>query len=184
MSDAQTGALENYSIVDLASFREVTKVPREIAGLYFYQLLDCLTDLAFDISADFRRRPQLYRNLGDSGLPKLLADFNAQYGTLANLPGPAERAEIYRISFVQLPQMPAPPRKRLLGSEQRRALQLLAGTPFGATEAAMFLHGFTRRVLASLIHFGLATVEREKAGGQLVGRVRITEAGRRAIEGY
>jgi hypothetical protein len=79
--------------------------------------------------------------------------------------------------------MPAPPRKRLLGSERRRALQLFADTPFGATEAAKFLHDFTRRVLASLIHAGLATVQREKAGGQLVGRVRITEAGRRAIEG-
>jgi hypothetical protein len=78
--------------------------------------------------------------------------------------------------------MAAPPRKRLLGPEQRRALLLLAGIPFGATEAAMFLHGFTRRVLASLIHAELATVQREKAGGQLVGRVRITEAGRRALE--
>jgi hypothetical protein len=79
--------------------------------------------------------------------------------------------------------MAAPTRKRLLGSEKRRALQLLASTPFGATEAAMFLHGFTRRVLARLIHAGLATVQREKAGGQLVGRVRITEAGRRSLEG-
>jgi hypothetical protein len=80
--------------------------------------------------------------------------------------------------------MPVPPRKRYLGPEQRLALQLLAGTPFGATEAAMFLHGFTRKTLASLIRAGFVTVEREKAGGQLVGRVRITEAGRRALEGY
>jgi hypothetical protein len=79
--------------------------------------------------------------------------------------------------------MPVPRRKRPIGPEQRRALQLLAGTPFGATEAAMFLHGFTRKTLASLIRAGLATVQHEKAGGQLVGRVRITEAGRRAIEG-
>jgi hypothetical protein len=79
-------------------------------------------------------------------------------------------------------KMTAPPRNRNLGAEQRRALRLLADTPFGATEAAMFLHGFTRRVLARLIHIGLATVQREKAGGQLVGRVRITDAGRRAIK--
>jgi hypothetical protein len=31
-----------------------------------------------------------------------------------------------------------------------RALQLIASIPFGAAEAAMFLHGFTRRVLARL----------------------------------
>jgi hypothetical protein len=75
------------------------------------------------------------------------------------------------------------PSKRPLGAEQRRALQLLAGTPFGAAEAAMFLHGFTRRVLARLIHAGLAAVQREKAGGQTIGRIRITEAGRRTLEG-
>jgi hypothetical protein len=79
--------------------------------------------------------------------------------------------------------MPAPSRKRPLGAEQRRALLLLAGLPFGATEAAMFANGFTRRMLAGLIRAGLATAEREKAGGQLVGRVRITEAGKRALEG-
>ena len=68
MSDKPAGAtLKNFKIADLVSFTEVTKPPREIAGLYFYQILDCVTDLAFDISADFRRRPQLYRNLGDSG---------------------------------------------------------------------------------------------------------------------
>jgi hypothetical protein len=76
--------------------------------------------------------------------------------------------------------MPAPPRKRPLGQEQRRALLLLAGVPFGATEAAMLLHGFTHQTLASLIRAGFVTVQREKAGGQLVGRVRVTDAGRRA----
>jgi hypothetical protein len=80
--------------------------------------------------------------------------------------------------------MAAPPRKRYLGAEQRRALQLLAGTPFGATEATMSASGFARKTLASLIRAGLATVQHERAGGQIVGRVRITEAGRRALEGY
>jgi hypothetical protein len=79
--------------------------------------------------------------------------------------------------------MSIPPRKRYLGPEQRRALQLLAATAFGATETAMFANGFTRKTLASLIRAGLATTEREiKAAGQTVGRVRITEAGRRALE--
>jgi hypothetical protein len=78
--------------------------------------------------------------------------------------------------------MPTPPRKRHLGAEQRRALLLLAGIPFGATDAAISVNGIARKTLASLIRAGFVTVQREKAGGQLVGRVRITDAGRRALE--
>jgi hypothetical protein len=49
----------------------------------------------------------------------------------------------------------------------------------------MFAQGFKRRMLANLIRAGLATAQREniKAGSLAVGRVRITEAGRRALEG-
>jgi hypothetical protein len=80
--------------------------------------------------------------------------------------------------------MPAPPRKRPLGQEQRRALQLLAGIPFGANDAAISANGIARQTLVSLIRAGLATTEREVSpGGQTIGRVRITEAGRRAIGG-
>jgi hypothetical protein len=43
-----------------------------------------------------------------------------------------------------------PRRKRRLGSEQRRALRLLASGPFGATEAIMLAQGFKRRMLADL----------------------------------
>ena len=78
------------------------------------------------------------------------------------------------------------PRKRRLGGEQRRALRLLAISPFGATEAIMLAHGFTRRTLAGLDRAGLATAQREtiKAGSKTinVGRVRITDAGRKALE--
>jgi hypothetical protein len=89
-----------------------------------------------------------------------------------------------RISFIELPQMPTPPRKRPLGSEERRALLLLAGIPFGATDAAISANGITRQTLVRLIRAGLVTTEREiKAAGQTIGRVRITEAGRRALEG-
>jgi hypothetical protein len=50
----------------------------------------------------------------------------------------------------------------------------------------MFANGFTRRMLAVLIRAGLATTQRKnrEAGSQSIGRVRITEAGRRALEGY
>jgi hypothetical protein len=81
--------------------------------------------------------------------------------------------------------MPASPGKRALGQEQRRAFQLLAGTPFGVTESAMLLNGFARDTIARLVRAGLATTEREiLKAGQSIGRVRITEAGRRALEGY
>ena len=77
-------------------------------------------------------------------------------------------------------------RKRPLGSELRRALRLLACSPLGVTEAVMHVHGFTRPMLAKLVRAGLATTaqrETVKTDGQSVGRVRITEAGRRVIEG-
>jgi hypothetical protein len=84
------------------------------------------------------------------------------------------------------PNMAAPPRKRHLGAEQRRALQLLASSPFGAAEAIMRAHGFTRRMLAGLVRAGLATAERKavNTGGKAIaaGRVRITPAGRSAVE--
>ena len=80
--------------------------------------------------------------------------------------------------------MPVPSRRRHLGTRQRRALLLLAGIPFGATEVAISANGITRQTLVSLIRAGLATTEREiKASGQTIGRIRITEAGRRALEG-
>jgi len=64
---------------------------------------------------------------------------------------------------------------------------LLASCPFGATEAIMLAHGFTRRMLAGLSRAGLATAPGKtvKAGDNAiaVGRVRITAAGRRALEG-
>ncbi len=70
--------------------------------------------------------------------------------------------------------MATPPRKPRLRGEQRRAIQLLASIPFGASETIMFAHGFKRGTLAGLARAGLATTEHKT--------IRITEAGRRAIE--
>jgi hypothetical protein len=74
------------------------------------------------------------------------------------------------------------PRKRRVGGEQRRALRLLACNPFGATEATMHVHGFTRPMLAKLVRAGLATAQSETGKAIAVGRIRITDAGRRVIE--
>jgi hypothetical protein len=78
--------------------------------------------------------------------------------------------------------MPGLPRKRHLSAEQRRALQLLADIPFGINDTAMLLNGFARDTIARLVRTGLATTERELKAGQSIGRVRITEAGRQALE--
>jgi hypothetical protein len=80
--------------------------------------------------------------------------------------------------------MPGLPRKRHLGEEQRRALQLLADIPFGINDTALLLNGFSRDTITRLVRAGLATTERKNLkAGQSIGRVRITESGRRALEG-
>ena len=73
-------------------------------------------------------------------------------------------------------------RKRRLGGEQCRALRLLACNPFGATKAIKHVHGFTRQMLAKLVRAGLATAESETGKAIAVGRIRITDAGRRWLE--
>src|SRR6266404_2537302 len=67
-------------------------------------------------------------------------------------------------------------------------LELLASSRHGANEELLTLgHGFSRRMLAALLRSGLAAAQREvvKAGGKPVevGWIRITAAGRQAIEG-
>jgi hypothetical protein len=71
--------------------------------------------------------------------------------------------------------------------DQRRALELLAASPGGATEAIMRAHGFSVDMLAKIVLAGLATVSTDRiiAGNRTieVTRVRISEAGRRALSG-
>ena len=73
--------------------------------------------------------------------------------------------------------MTALPRKRYLSVEQRRALQLLADIPFGVTHTARFVNGFARQSAADL--------QSQSARLRLrASRIKITEAGRRALQGY
>src|SRR5215831_7250749 len=69
---------------------------------------------------------------------------------------------------------------------RRRALELLAASRDGATEAIMLAHGFTVPLIVDLVRAGLAsaTAERMVAGGRTIeiATVRITEAGRRVLE--
>jgi hypothetical protein len=76
-----------------------------------------------------------------------------------------------------------------LNADQRRALVLLSEAgPYGYTEHVLIVHGFTKQLLADLVRDGLATrtPETVRAGGGRsvdVARLRITDAGRRAMEG-
>jgi hypothetical protein len=64
---------------------------------------------------------------------------------------------------------------------------LLADSPDGCTAAIMLAHGFTLDLMVELCvaELAIATPERMVVGGRTieVARVRITEAGRRALEG-
>ena len=83
--------------------------------------------------------------------------------------------------------MPATYSRRRRGPkpERRRALELLAASPDGCSEAIMLAHGFPVPLLVDLCIAGhaIATPERMVAGGRPVEvvRMKITEAGRQAI---
>jgi hypothetical protein len=74
-----------------------------------------------------------------------------------------------------------------VSAEQRQALEMLAGSPHGCTESIMMAHGCAIGVLRDLVRDGLATAASETtvAGRRriVVTRLRITDAGRRALGG-
>jgi hypothetical protein len=77
-----------------------------------------------------------------------------------------------------------PHRHRRPNPDRRRALELLAGSREGCTKAMMRAHGFSIDMLLELVRAGLATTKRQRvvAGRQTdIARVRITEAGQRAL---
>src|SRR2546428_13885368 len=75
------------------------------------------------------------------------------------------------------------PRRRRRGPQpdRRRALELLAASPDGCTEAIMLAHGFTVELMVDLCfaELAIAAVERMVVGGRTVGigRMKITGAG-------
>ena len=75
-----------------------------------------------------------------------------------------------------------------ISAESNGALEMLADAGLrGCTGATLLGHGFNIDMIADLVKDGLATAHREtmRMGRRKipVARVRITEAGRRAIEG-
>ena len=86
-----------------------------------------------------------------------------------------------------IPKRPPAPSVRTRGSWKGgwRALELMASSPDGCTEAMLLAEGFKRDTLAILVLGGFATLdaERVRAGAEwiVVRRLRISEAGRRVI---
>jgi hypothetical protein len=80
-------------------------------------------------------------------------------------------------------KMPEDPRR---SAERRRALELLAASPDGCTATILLAHGFKSDRLVELINAGLASVTTERVTASdrrmEVTRVRITDAGRQALE--
>jgi hypothetical protein len=70
-------------------------------------------------------------------------------------------------------------------ADERRLLELLAGSADGTTDALLTAHGFKLDVLISIVsaEFATAQPERTFAAGKPIGisRVRITETGRLAL---
>jgi hypothetical protein len=75
--------------------------------------------------------------------------------------------------------------RRIPKPDRRRALELLAASPNGCTEALMLAQGFSPELLLDLVYGRLATVSPEQmiVGNKQfeIARVRITEAERKMV---
>src|SRR5215472_9233188 len=96
----------------------------------------------------------------------------------------ARLADLVSRAYIQcMAEMAEDPRR---SAERRRALELLAASPDGCTAAILLAHGFKSDRLVELINAGLASVTTERviAGDRAiqVTRVRITDAGRQALD--
>jgi hypothetical protein len=90
-----------FRISSAESLGTPTTASRQLAGLYFYFVLDCLIELAHEISKDFFARPQLYNRLGEPAISATLARLNSQYGNDEHVPSREQRAAIFRPLFGQ-----------------------------------------------------------------------------------
>jgi hypothetical protein len=84
-------------------------------------------------------------------------------------------------------KMATEPRRPRLSPKARRALEMLACRPFGATERLMLARGFSRRMLLGLVKQRLAIVTYEIVRPDRktleTGKMQITAAGRNALSG-
>jgi hypothetical protein len=84
-------------------------------------------------------------------------------------------------------EMATEPENQSLGERHRRVLAVLAKAPRGRDVNALLTRRFRFETIADLIRGGLATVQLQSMGKREpnvhVACVRITDAGRRALEG-
>ena len=99
---------------------------------------------------------------------------------------PLGRGILTRATIVATP-MPRPYRRRGPKPDRRRALELLAASPEGCTEALTLANGFTAELLIELVRAGLASAHAERMVGDgkmtEVARVKLSEAGWQALAG-
>jgi hypothetical protein len=88
---------KRYRITDQRSFQALTAEPHQIAGLYFYNILDCLVDLAYAITQDFFNRPHLFTDLG--GIAPKMAKLHVRYGKDETLLSKDQRKLIFSSVF-------------------------------------------------------------------------------------
>jgi hypothetical protein len=94
------GVLADHVINSQETFEWVTASPHEVAGLYFYQQLDELIDLARAISFDFFARPNLYDALEDAEIASRIAALHARYGHDEKFLSREQRQKIYEGIFM------------------------------------------------------------------------------------
>jgi hypothetical protein len=82
-------------IEDRKSFDALRSNPREVAGVYFYAVLDFLVQLAHKTSKDFFERPHLYVDLGRDGIPSAIAKLRSRSGSDELIPSQEQRAEMF-----------------------------------------------------------------------------------------
>jgi hypothetical protein len=92
------------------SVAAATNQSDQLAGLYFYSLLDCLVDLAHAVSLDFFERPQLYTKLADDPGAELaeaqrIATLRSRLGREETLPSKEQRQEIFGALFAGAEQV-------------------------------------------------------------------------------
>jgi hypothetical protein len=166
----------------------------EISRLYFNVAIECFDKAALQEDADgaeiFRRMGRRYiseAEFYDATIQQKLAgrptspQLRQRIGASPRPHGPSiiSRHQLARDGRRSNPAAGAVP-------DQRRALAMLATTGRnGVTQTLLTAHGFSVSIIGGLVNQGLVTItgEQVKAAGKMieVGKVRITEAGRRAI---
>lgn len=102
-AERAASSIPNHKIVDFQSFRQVTGDNHEVAGIYFFSVLDCLVELANKVSHDFFMRPHLYLRLPSSdeggSIAETVARLHARYGNDERFLGKFQRRKIYCALF-------------------------------------------------------------------------------------